>query len=166
MNLPISATGWLEAASASLAQVGEAMGLATETIGDVSERCEQVAGSYISLVSPTNALQVGVLMSKQGCRKLAAHLLGISDHEAAALPDSDVADGVGELVNMLVGLMKTMVQSQDTDLRLGLPMFLFGEVQTGKRASQCGLDCRIGGIPCSVIVVMHEAKPAAMVAAS
>ncbi len=156
----------MNVAAAGISEVATAMGLDGEVLGTAKGPPPDLAGSYISLVSATNALQVGLVTTPEGCRKLAATLMGMDEDEAAELEDSDVADGVGELVNVLAGVMKTGVQEQDPDLRLGLPMFLLGEILPGNHTALDRVDCTLGGTTCSLVILLQKTSDAALQAPS
>ncbi len=148
---------WLQTCAAALVEVATTMGLHGSVTGVGEGHPSGVAGSYVSLVSRANAVQIGLVASVDGCRSIAAQLLGLEE-ETEDLADPDMADGVGELVNVLVGVMKTHLQNQDSELALGLPVFLVGEVRSGSSTTSSRVDGQIGGVPCSVLLVMHKTR--------
>src|SRR4030095_11441657 len=54
---------------------------------------------------------------------------------APPLRDAQVADAVGEIVNMLAGSMKRKLSGFGADLTLGLPIFIHGFLQPSARVS-------------------------------
>jgi hypothetical protein len=146
----ISRTQWLEALASSVTDVAATMGFDATLLPANDPDYGPTAGSYLSLKSETNAIEIGLLSSADGCRSLAAMLLSMEPDEAAALENSDIADGVGELVNVLVGVLKTAVAQTDTQLQLGLPIFVAGSMIPGRHMSRDTIVCELGGTQCSI----------------
>ena len=152
---------WDDAVRTGLLEVGAMMGLEI-TLGAVSaEELHGMGGSYISLAGPDLALQIGIVSTSAGCRSIAASLLSLELDMAAELSDADVADGVGEFVNVMAGVLKTQVQDTNAGMRLGLPMFIVGDVHSGNHVSMRRIDWRLGDHSCSAVLYFHEcsAKP-------
>lgn len=147
---------WAEAARRGLVEVGETMGLDIALAGVTDEAPQGVGGSYISLASPDNAIQVGIVSTYSGCRRIAGTLLGLESEEAAGLSDADVADGVGELANVLAGMLKTYVEDADVRLQVGLPMFLVGEVRPGNHVSMRRIEWKLGQAQCAAVLYLHR----------
>jgi CheY-specific phosphatase CheX len=69
----------------------------------------------------------------------------------APLRDAEVADAVGEIVNMLGGGVKRRL-SGERELELGLPIFLHGYIQPTEKLSVIALPTRFGPIETMVLI--------------
>jgi hypothetical protein len=68
----------------------------------------------------------------------------------APLRDAEVADAVGELVNMLGGTVKR--RSTGCELVLGLPRFIHGYIEPSDRLTVLTLPTRFGTIDTMVLI--------------
>lgn len=122
MTVPISA--WVEALEQSAVEVA-ALALGFErcdVVGKESATPATVAGAYLPLFGRTGqSLYIGWLASAEACGVLARGLLGFARDEAIA--DVDVADAMGEVVNVLAGGLKRRMLPSVHPLSLGLPIF-------------------------------------------
>jgi Chemotaxis phosphatase CheX len=116
---------WLEAAASSARRIAsEALGASqvkwvnspdVELPGDL-------CGVFIPLITDHHSLQLGVLGTRAVCSKLASALLG-----EPVESDEDVLDAVGEVTNLIAGNVKADF-AENANLRLGLPLAVFGRV--------------------------------------
>jgi hypothetical protein len=83
-----------------------------------------VDGAYVSLVTPEEPIQVGLVVERPGCQSLAKALLGMEPSDED-LPESDVSDAMCELINMVAGGLKRRVDGR-MSIVLGLPLFVAG----------------------------------------
>jgi CheY-specific phosphatase CheX len=114
-------------------------------------------GATISLVANGENVVLALVADAAGCRTLAAGLMGMEPDEAAELDDSEVADGVGEVVNMWAGLVKTRMNGDVPGIALGLPMFVDGHVEGVSSTERVATEVRIGGVRATVAVVRQSA---------
>ena len=154
----IAPKDWLRSAIDATAEV------ATGTLGyaanDQVEYSEEIPsghrGAFIGLISQHNSVQLGVMSANGGCEKLARDLLGFEADEDVA--HEDVADAVGEIINIVAGMVKKKLEDQDSNLKLGLPMFIEGRVapmeQQGATVARLDLD----GVGTQVVVVYEGRK--------
>ncbi|MBL4636895.1 MAG: chemotaxis protein CheX [Kofleriaceae bacterium] len=82
------------------------------------------SGAMIGLVSPGNSVQIMLVASRRGSEILAKALLGFEPDEA--IDAGDLADALAEIVNIVAGMVKTVVNEQDGNLNLTLPTFMTG----------------------------------------
>ncbi len=163
MNTPttkISLDEWLRATADCLAEV------ATTTLGYAG--CELLArrtdapeltGAYIALVGEENAVQIAIASTPEVCAQLSACLLGMEPEEAAELSEADVADGIGELVNMVAGGVKTRLAGRDGAIQLGLPFVVEGRVERASATKVAYCDADLGPAKV-VIIIIGDAKAA------
>jgi len=107
-------------------------------------------GSYISVLSAFDSMHLGLVSSSAGCRTLARGLLHAPGDEE--LSDSEVVDGVNELVNILAGKVKARMVGRDGTLRLGLPMFLTTPVRLTERMEVAEGVTQVGPVECRLMV--------------
>jgi CheY-specific phosphatase CheX len=70
----------------------------------------------------------------------------------AALRDAEVADAIGEIVNMLGGGVKRRMSGHGAELVLGLPIFVHGYIQPSDRLTVTALPTRFGTIETIVLI--------------
>ena len=107
-------------------------------------------GSYISVLSAFDSMHLGLVTSSAGCRALARALLQEPPDEE--LSDSEVVDGVNELVNIVAGKVKARLVGRDGTLRLGLPMFLTTPVRLTERMEVAQDVSHVGPVECRLMV--------------
>ena len=81
-------------------------------------------GSGIALTAPTGGFNLMLVGDEESTNTLTRKLLFLG--EDADVGRDDVADALGELVNMAAGAVKTKRPDDKPDLQLGLPLFLTG----------------------------------------
>jgi hypothetical protein len=107
-------------------------------------------GAHIPLIGGGQAFDLALVSSPEGCQALSRAILCMGP--GPALPDADVADAVGEIVNMLAGSVKRRMAGQGAELELGLPIFLHGYIQPTGRLSALVLPTRFGAIDTMVLI--------------
>ncbi|HEX3762213.1 MAG TPA: chemotaxis protein CheX [Kofleriaceae bacterium] len=114
-----------------------------------AERAISMIGAHIPLVGGGKAFDLSLVSSPEGCRGLARAILMA---DGAALRDAEVADAVGELVNMLAGSVKRRLSGQCADLVLGLPLFIHGYIEPSDRLQVIALPTQFGAIEAMVVI--------------
>ena len=103
-----------------------------------------MAGAYIALLGEDQTLQLAMLATPDGCADLSRLLLGLEP--ADEVSDTDVADAVGELVNIVAGGVKQRMQDSAGTLRLGLPVFINGFVQRTQQLEIALASAKLGEV--------------------
>ncbi len=112
---------------------------------------EGVAGAYLPLFGGNGeALYVGWLATDAASHALARGLLGLGADEAVA--PGDVADAMGEAVNILAGGLKRRMISWVHPLALGLPMYAAAPI-TPLHAATFACELRCGEVSSHVLLV-------------
>ena len=111
-------------------------------------------GSYISVLSAFDSMHLGLVTSSAGCRVLARGLHHAPGDEE--MSDSEVVDGVNELVNILAGKVKARMVGRDGTLRLGLPMFLTSPVRLTDSMEVCEGVTEVGPVECRLMVFRNR----------
>jgi hypothetical protein len=147
---------WVVAAEESMREVSAiALRLMPEPDAErLSTTPPHLSGAYVQLISPLEVVQVGLCADAATLRRLAEALLGGEDD----LTPADVADAVGEIVNMFGGGIKRRLVAGRPGLQLGLPVFIHGHLEATRRqqlrVSRQRLLPQLG----VVLVVLREAR--------
>lgn len=131
MNAPLGLDAWLGTAVESLAETAStALGLdPTRVVGETETLPHELVGTTIPLVAD-RAVQLGLFATPQECENLARLLLGMGLDDGPVSPP-DVADALGEVLNILAGVMKRHMANKGAALSIGLPMFVHGYIEHG-----------------------------------
>ncbi len=116
-----------------------------------------MSGSYVSLMSTAASLQVGLASSPQGCQTMAKALLGMTPEEED-LTDADLADALGEVVNIIAGGIKTRLTEKDSSIQLGLPFFAHGSIEPHSATERAVAKGKLGELPIGLIVLRQANK--------
>jgi CheY-specific phosphatase CheX len=144
---------WLADLEGAFEEVAStALGCSGMTITSRHGAPPSLHGAYLGLIGPTGAVQIGLASSQEGCQALARGLMGMGPAEAA-LPDSEVADAVCEIINIVAGAFKARVRDRATPLQMGLPVFIQGAVHATDRVAVRVAEVTFGGIPAALLLV-------------
>ena len=115
---------------------------------------ENAQGSFISLVSEADTVQVGFLSTKEGLALLAKAMLGMTPEDE--LSDSDMTDAVGEIINVVAGGVKRRLNDSTGGMKLGLPMFIEGKVAYGDSQEMMAAHILLGSVPVHLLVLRKK----------
>ena len=136
---------WVAAMAGASTELALSLGIeGVEVLGWHDTPPTGMAGAYIPLLAEDQTLQLALLASPDGCADLARLLLGMEPGEEVS--DADIADAVGELVNIVAGGVKQRMQETTGGLRLGLPVFIHGYVQPTQQLEVSLASARIGEV--------------------
>ena len=115
-----------------------ALEIATYALGsctaEVSAAVEMDAtgliGAHLPLLGGPHALEIALVGTPDNCRALAAAMLQTTTPESLSV--ADIADAVGETLNMIGGIVKRRVGNE---LEIGLPVVMIGHIRTTERIS-------------------------------
>jgi hypothetical protein len=110
--------------------------------------------AYISVLSESNSMHLGLSAGMQGCRTLARAFLGIREKDG--ISEKDVVDAMSEILNILAGKVKSRLGPRDGSLRLGLPIFLVGQIQVTANMDRAVCDVEMGPVPCQLLVFKNR----------
>jgi hypothetical protein len=151
----ISIDRWSDVAKAAITEVAKASLNYETRIEDGSVDTEPGHwGSLVALVSDRNVTCVGVSATPLGCRSLAGAMLGMDEGECAELSHEDIRDSIGEFANILAGVMKGQLASEDSSLTLGLPLFIDGVVEGDRRSRARHIVCNLGETRCLLTLLV------------
>jgi len=114
-----------------------------------AERASAMIGAHIPMMGGGQAFDLAVVALDEDCKALSRAILCMAP--GAPVRDAEVADAVGEIVNMLAGSVKRRM-SGDRDLELGLPIFLHGYIQPSDKLTVVALPTRFGTIETMVLI--------------
>lgn len=118
-------------------------------------------GSGIALTDPTGGFNLMLVGDELSTETLTRQLFFMEDDEEVT--QEEIADALGELVNMAAGAVKTLRPDDKHDLQLGLPLFLTGSgciefLAKGVYAAAQPIEGP-GGIRVQMIIVWRGAAP-------
>jgi chemotaxis phosphatase CheX-like protein len=111
-------------------------------------------GAYIAVHSAHNAVHLGLSASPARCRALARALLHL--HHTQPVSESDVVDGLSEVMNILAGKVKASMAGRDGQLHLGLPMFVANPIRSSGDSESASLPVRLGPVECTLRVYRRQ----------
>lgn len=114
------------------------------------EAAESLIGAHIPMIGSGKAYDLAVVSTPAGCQALARAILYMPPN--APIKDGEVADAVGEIVNMMGGTVKRRIAGLGAELELGLPLFLHGHIQPTERLTVIALPTRFGAIDTMVLI--------------
>ena len=150
--LGTAVTDWVVAMADASSELALSLGIdAVEVLGWHDLPPTGMAGAYIPMLAEDQTLQLALLASPEGCADLSRLLLGMEQEEEVAA--ADIADAVGELVNIVAGGVKQRLQDGAGGLRLGLPVFIHGYVQPTQQLEVSLASVRIGAVDAHLMVL-------------
>lgn len=114
------------------------------------ERAISMIGAHIPLIGEGHAYDMALVTSAESCKALSRAILCMAPD--ADIRDADVADAIGEIVNMLGGGVKRRMSGLGAELVLGLPIFLHGYIQPTDRMTVTTLPVKLGTIETMVLI--------------
>ena len=157
MSEPASLEEWINAAVTSAEELATvALGFdGSSVVGSRDALPKGLTSAVIALVSDAASVQLGVASTDEGCQELARALLCMEPEEDD-LPEEDVADAVGEVVNIVGGQVKRLIGGPDSTMKLGLPLIVHGRFETGDNVEVAIMDLTVGPVPISLFVLKSE----------
>lgn len=120
---------WVEAASAAAVDIAsQAFGWDATIRNGTGLPFRAPFGAYVPLSSSDSVVQLGIVAELSDCETMSRALLGMAPDEHFGT-ESDVADAIGEIANMLAGATKTRLSEIVHDIVLGLPLCVKGTIE-------------------------------------
>lgn len=110
--------------------------------------------AYIAMLGDQISVHLGIATSPDGCRAIARGLLGV--RRSTELSDSEVMDGLNEVLNIVAGKVKSKMVAHDPSLRLGLPMFVLGEIRVTDGMEKASAMAQLGPVECELLVFRQK----------
>tara|TARA_R110002096_G_scaffold423452_2_gene630630 strand:+ start:36334 stop:36828 length:495 start_codon:yes stop_codon:yes gene_type:complete len=148
----ISVEDWLDATTKSLTEVAETyFDVSTMEAASFHDADGPTCGALIGLASEDNTVQLMMLATRSGSESLGKALLGFNAHEA--IDTGDLADAIGEIINIVAGMVKTEVSALDDSLYLTLPTFAEGTLAPIGGHETLGKIITLGTVQTKVVVI-------------
>lgn len=148
----ISAQQWLDVTTKSLTEVAETyFDVSAMEAASFQEADGPTCGALIGLTSEHNTVQLMMVATRRGSESLGKALLGFEAHEA--IDTGDLADAIGEIINIVAGMVKTEVSALDDSLYLTLPTFVEGTLAPIGGNEILGQIITMGTVQTKVIVI-------------
>jgi CheY-specific phosphatase CheX len=106
--------------------------------------------AYVAILGERCSMHLGISSSMDGCRAIVRALLGMRQKDA--ISDDEVVDGMSEILNIAAGKVKSRMVVRDGSLKLGLPIFVQGQVGLGESTERASIDVMVGPVPCKLLV--------------
>ncbi len=153
MNAPATIDEWMSAVVSSAEELATvALGFdGASLVGRRGDMPTDLTSAVVALVSDTASVQLGFAATENGCKSLARALLCMDPGEE--LPAEDVADAVGEVVNIIAGQVKRVIGTQDATVKIGLPLVVHGKFETSDSVEAAFADLNVGPVPVTVMVL-------------
>lgn len=155
MSASVTIDDWLQASIEALREVATtALGFDGLEVGEVREAMpSNVGGAFIPLSGERDSAQVGLAGGADERKLVCGALMQMSADEAADLTTSDVADAMGEIVNIAAGGIKQRLQPKLGALALGLPLFINGQVEATEKVVTRVADLTMGNLSLVLVIV-------------
>ena len=123
--------------------------------GEADKLSLQSSGAYLALISPEIQMQLGIAANRQDCRRLAGALM-MMEPDDPELTDAVIADGFGEIVNILGGALKTEMDGRYAGLTLGLPTMIHGHLTANDRQELQVTRVELGEIEAFLVILINK----------
>lgn len=148
-------TDGLAAATSDVAKQALSIPSGCQVVGETDKLSLQTSGAYLALISPEVQMQIGIAAGRQDCKALAGALM-MMEPDDPELTDSVLADGFGEIVNILGGALKTVMENQYKGLTLGLPTMIHGHITANERQEIQVTEVGLGEITAYLVVLINK----------
>ncbi|GEM_PF-1661638 len=161
-----SLISWVDSLVTNLDRVAaSALGIKDfEVLGKEGPPVGQMGG-FVPMIGERSSVQLAVISTEDTCRQMSAMLLGMEPDEAEELSDEDVGDGIGELLNIVAGAVKTDMISQDPSVKLGLPFVVHGRVEPAANTGMDVVQIRCGEFKLTLMVLSDASLKTSRLAA-
>ena len=137
-------TGFSEVAQISLREPSPA------SQGVVPVPAPPYQGAFLPIDLGLRHALVGIVSTPEGCTQLARGYMQVS----GTIRDIDVADAVGELVNITAGIIKRELLDMEPAIHLGLPTFTRDGLMPPLGASTFCAAMQVGKAPVKLVVYL------------
>jgi len=150
----ITIKSWLDAAIQGIEETATcALGYdGVKIIKTSNEFPLDMAGAFISLMGSQVSMQLGITATNETCNLLAKALFGMeSDDEE--LPQADVADAVGEIANIMIGVVKGLMSEKESNMQIGLPIFFEGNITLTEKQEVAVAEVQLDSLNTHIVVI-------------
>jgi len=149
---------WLEWAVKGMKDVAtESLMCSDFEVIDNAEKNDSPYGAWLPIKAGKEPLHIGVLSSQQGCTAMTRSLLFMEPDEDDP-SNEDMADAVGEIVNIIAGIMQRDLADEVPVFELGLPIFVAGEVVRHPSQEAANSDVVFDGTSAKIVVLRQQSS--------
>ncbi len=150
----ITTQNWLDAAIQSIEETATcALGCdGVKIIKTSNEFPSDLAGSFIGLMGSRVSIQLGITATNETCQLLAKALFGM-DSDDEELPPADVADAVGEIANIMIGVVKGIMSEKESNMQIGLPIFFEGNITLTDKQEVAVAEIQLDSLNTHIVVI-------------
>jgi CheY-specific phosphatase CheX len=153
-----SASEWLDVAVDAFKEVAAmALGIESEIawLNTPATAIPTTHTALVALVAENVSIQLGVGSTAGGCQEIVCSMLGMDPSEET-LDDADISDAMGEIANILAGQVKREMTDRAGNLRLGLPVFVRGDIEFSDAIDMVSGSFQLGSIPVTIVVLRKQ----------
>ncbi len=149
---------WIAALVAATNELATtSLGLAEgEVVSTGSTLPEIPYGSFVGLTGETKSVQIGLAASREDCMTLARAMFCMGPEED--LSEEDLADALGEMVNVLAGGVKVRLKDLVENFNIGLPIVVHGKIDVTKVAQVDVTVMRWDNAEAQVFLIRHKER--------
>lgn len=155
METAVSTELWLQKV---LEAAGEVASTTFDSVANDVQPLEGIPsgreGSLLSVTRGSEAVQLGVMADSAGCIALTRALLQMEEDEEVG--EEDVSDAVGEIINILAGVVQRSLEGNGPDVTLGYPMYIKGHVYPPSNAEARYASINLGPARADLMVVRGQ----------
>lgn len=111
-------------------------------------------GSLLAVTRGSEAVQLGVMADQDGCIALTRALLQMEEDEEVG--EEDISDAVGEIINILAGVVQRSLDGNGPHVALGYPMYVKGQVHPPGNAEARYASINLGPARADLMVVRGQ----------
>lgn len=155
MNEAVSMDTWLSRVLSAAEEVANTtFSAAANDVQPLAKVPPAREGSLLPIQKGSESLYLGILSDPEGCVALTRALLQLDAEEAPG--EADVTDAVGEIINILAGVVQRSLDGHGSAVVLGLPMYIRGEIIAPARAEARYASINLGPARADLVVVRGE----------
>ena len=147
---------WLDAALDATEELAKTvLGCSDFCVGERdTPKTENLTCAYIPLISRSQAFQLGFAATRDSCEALTKNLLGMEEDEDAG--ELDVADAVGEIVNIVAGGVQIRLADSALVIELGLPILTNGGIYALPTQETVGAEVKMDAVDAVIVLVCEK----------
>ena len=137
---------WLDVLVTATKQVSSnPLGFASEAevVSYTNDVPAEQVGTYLPFEGGDDLLWLCLFSDTRGSQSLARALFALGPDEED-LPPDEVGDSMGEIVNIVAGLVKSQMEPRGVSCTIGLPQYLDSPTEVMARKFRCGAELRMG----------------------
>jgi two-component system chemotaxis response regulator CheY len=139
---------WLDAVVLATKQVSSnPLGFASEAevVAYTTDIPSDQMGSYLPFEGGDDLLWLCMFSDARGAQSLSRALFALGPDEED-LPPDEVGDAIGEILNIVAGLVKSQMEPRGVRCKIGLPQYMESSKEVMARAHRSSSEIRLGPV--------------------